>query len=74
MEEKCRLAYEVIYAAACRYIICISNLFGFFAQFFSKSFCPFCKKTKKLFNTLGVEATIYELNEMDESWENDEGR
>ena len=33
---------------------------------FSKSFCPFCKKTKKLFNKLGVEATIYELNEMDD--------
>ena len=33
---------------------------------FSKDYCPFCKKTKKVFNKLGVEATIFELNKMDD--------
>ena len=33
---------------------------------FSKSFCPFCKKTKELFEDLKVEATVYELNKMDD--------
>mmetsp|Transcript_34072 Transcript_34072/g.50571 ORF Transcript_34072/g.50571 Transcript_34072/m.50571 type:complete len:154 (+) Transcript_34072:95-556(+) len=36
---------------------------------FSKSFCPFCKKTKKLFTNLKVDATVYELNEMDDGGE-----
>ena len=33
---------------------------------FSKSFCPFCTKTKELFEDLKIEATVYELNQMDE--------
>lgn len=33
---------------------------------FSKSYCPFCKKTKELFEDLGVEATVFELNQMDD--------
>jgi len=33
---------------------------------FSKSYCPFCSKTKALFEDLGVEATVFELNEMDD--------
>jgi glutaredoxin 3 len=33
---------------------------------YSKSFCPYCDKTKALFAELGVEAQIYELNEMDD--------
>jgi glutaredoxin 3 len=33
---------------------------------FSKSYCPYCKKTKELFNDLKVDATIFELNEMDD--------
>jgi glutaredoxin 3 len=33
---------------------------------FSKSFCPYCTKTKALFTELGVNAKIYELNEMDD--------
>jgi len=32
---------------------------------FSKSFCPFCKKTKKLFSELKVETKVIELDEMD---------
>ena len=32
---------------------------------FSKSSCPFCKKTKALMEDLKVEATVYELNQMD---------
>lgn len=32
---------------------------------FSKSYCPYCSKTKELFEDLGVDATVYELNEMD---------
>merc|ERR1719343_748091 len=31
---------------------------------FSKSYCPFCKKTKKSLAKLGVDVTIYELDEM----------
>jgi glutaredoxin 3 len=33
---------------------------------FSKSFCPFCKKTKALFDSKKVDYMIYELNEMDD--------
>jgi glutaredoxin 3 len=33
---------------------------------FSKSYCPYCKKTKELFNELKVDATVFELNEMDD--------
>jgi len=33
---------------------------------FSKSYCPFCQKTKALFEDLGVEATVFELNQMDD--------
>ena len=33
---------------------------------FSKSFCPFCRKTKKLLESLEIDATIYELNQMDD--------
>ena len=33
---------------------------------FSKSSCPFCKKTKALMEDLKVEATVYELNKMDD--------
>lgn len=33
---------------------------------FSKSYCPFCKKTKDLFDDLKVDATVYELNQMDD--------
>mmetsp|Transcript_18722 Transcript_18722/g.28437 ORF Transcript_18722/g.28437 Transcript_18722/m.28437 type:complete len:137 (-) Transcript_18722:75-485(-) len=33
---------------------------------FSKSYCPFCTKTKDLFDDLKVEFTSYELNQMDD--------
>lgn len=33
---------------------------------FSKSYCPYCKKTKELFSDLKVDATVFELNEMDD--------
>lgn len=33
---------------------------------FSKSFCPFCAKTKTLFRELGVDADIYELDKRDD--------
>ncbi len=33
---------------------------------FSKSYCPFCSKTKASFADLGVEAKIFELNQMDD--------
>ncbi len=33
---------------------------------FSKSFCPFCKKTKELLEDLKIDATVYELNKMDD--------
>ena len=33
---------------------------------FSKSFCPFCKKTKALLNQKEVEYKLFELNEMDD--------
>lgn len=33
---------------------------------FSKSYCPYCSKTKASFAELGVEAKIYELNQMDD--------
>lgn len=33
---------------------------------FSKSYCPFCTKTKETFAGLGVSAKIYELNQMDD--------
>ena len=33
---------------------------------FSKSFCPFCKKTKSLLTQKGVDFTVYELNQMDD--------
>ena len=33
---------------------------------FSKSYCPFCTKTKNLFEDLNVDATVYELNKMDD--------
>jgi glutaredoxin 3 len=36
---------------------------------FSKSFCPFCKKTKKALDGLGVEYTTFELNQMDDGAE-----
>lgn len=29
---------------------------------FSKSYCPYCKRTKKLFNDLDVKATVIELD------------
>jgi len=32
---------------------------------FSKSYCPFCKKTKNLFLDLNIDAKVYELNDMD---------
>jgi glutaredoxin 3 len=33
---------------------------------FSKSYCPFCSKTKDTLREMGVEAAIFELNEMDD--------
>ena len=33
---------------------------------FSKSYCPFCTKTKELFEDLKVDAKVYELNQMDD--------
>lgn len=33
---------------------------------FSKSFCPFCKKTKKLMTKLEIDATVFELDKMDD--------
>jgi glutaredoxin 3 len=33
---------------------------------FSKSFCPFCKKTKSTLSDKGVDFKLYELNEMDD--------
>eukprot|EP00904_Undaria_pinnatifida_P004887 jgi/Undpi1/1528/HiC_scaffold_11.g04918.m1 len=33
---------------------------------FSKSYCPFCARTKTLFSSLGVEHTVYELDEMND--------
>mmetsp|Transcript_8497 Transcript_8497/g.21824 ORF Transcript_8497/g.21824 Transcript_8497/m.21824 type:complete len:135 (+) Transcript_8497:61-465(+) len=33
---------------------------------FSKSFCPFCAKSKTLFRELGVDADIYELDKRDD--------
>mmetsp|Transcript_25656 Transcript_25656/g.70603 ORF Transcript_25656/g.70603 Transcript_25656/m.70603 type:complete len:137 (-) Transcript_25656:3024-3434(-) len=31
---------------------------------FSKSYCPFCTKTKELFNEMGVEYAVHELDQM----------
>merc|ERR1719424_67900 len=31
---------------------------------FSKSYCPFCTKTKELFTSMNVEFTVHELDEM----------
>jgi glutaredoxin len=31
----------------------------------SKSYCPFCKATKTLFQDLGIEVKVFELDEMD---------
>jgi len=31
---------------------------------FSKSYCPFCTKTKELFNSLDVEYAVHELDQM----------
>jgi glutaredoxin 3 len=31
---------------------------------YSKSYCPFCTKTKDLFKGMGVEAKVYELDNM----------
>lgn len=37
---------------------------------FSKSTCPFCRKTKKLFEGMdGVDAKVFELNQMDNGGE-----
>lgn len=33
---------------------------------FSKSFCPFCKKTKAKLDEIGADYKVYELNEMDD--------
>lgn len=33
---------------------------------FSKSFCPFCKKTKKTLDKMEITYTALELNEMDD--------
>lgn len=33
---------------------------------FSKSYCPFCTKTKTLFTDKGVDFKVHELNKMDE--------
>ena len=33
---------------------------------FSKSYCPFCEMTKDLLEDLKVEATVYELDQMDD--------
>ena len=34
---------------------------------FSKTFCPFCRKTKKVFDAMeGVDVKYIELNEMDD--------
>eukprot|EP00551_Chaetoceros_affinis_P000376 CAMPEP_0203635230 /NCGR_PEP_ID=MMETSP0088-20131115/2050_1 /ASSEMBLY_ACC=CAM_ASM_001087 /TAXON_ID=426623 /ORGANISM="Chaetoceros affinis, Strain CCMP159" /LENGTH=133 /DNA_ID=CAMNT_0050489047 /DNA_START=115 /DNA_END=516 /DNA_ORIENTATION=+ len=33
---------------------------------FSKSFCPFCRKTKAKLEELKIDATVYELNQMDD--------
>mmetsp|Transcript_4714 Transcript_4714/g.8182 ORF Transcript_4714/g.8182 Transcript_4714/m.8182 type:complete len:144 (-) Transcript_4714:732-1163(-) len=32
---------------------------------FSKSFCPFCRKTKKLMQKLEIDAAVFELDKMD---------
>jgi glutaredoxin 3 len=37
--------------------------FGLQVVVWSKSYCPYCTKTKTLFETLGVKAKIYELDE-----------
>lgn len=31
---------------------------------FSKSYCPFCVKTKNIFTEMGVEFTVHELDQM----------
>uniref|UniRef100_A0A7S3NI43 Glutaredoxin domain-containing protein n=1 Tax=Aureoumbra lagunensis TaxID=44058 RepID=A0A7S3NI43_9STRA len=36
---------------------------------FSKSYCPFCAKTKALFQSLNVDADIYELDQRDDGAE-----
>ena len=33
---------------------------------FSKSFCPFCRKTKKLMEKLEIDATVFELDKMED--------
>ena len=33
---------------------------------FSKTYCPFCEMTKSLLEDLNVEATVYELDQMDD--------
>jgi len=43
-----------------------SEIEGNKVTIFSKSFCPFCKKTKKVFAEIGVDAKVHELNEMDD--------
>ncbi|GAA5913657.1 glutaredoxin [Sporobolomyces salmoneus] len=39
---------------------------------FSKSYCPYCRNAKNLLQSLGVDAEIYELDNMDEGsdWQN----
>lgn len=33
---------------------------------FSKSYCPYCTKTKQLFNSMNVNAKVIELDQMDD--------
>jgi glutaredoxin 3 len=33
---------------------------------FSKSYCPYCRATKSLFKELGVDATVFELDQRDD--------
>mmetsp|Transcript_21855 Transcript_21855/g.46786 ORF Transcript_21855/g.46786 Transcript_21855/m.46786 type:complete len:111 (-) Transcript_21855:329-661(-) len=32
---------------------------------FSKSYCPFCTKTKQLFSSMNIDAKVFELDRMD---------
>jgi glutaredoxin 3 len=42
------------------------NSFTITVVIYSKSYCPFCTKTKDLFKGMGVEAKVYELDNMDD--------
>ena len=57
--------HQVVVCFNCELSTLVTVKTHLYMQVFSKSYCPYCLKTKQLFDSLNIPAKVFELDVMD---------